>query len=247
MHEIVKVKKGGTLEYKKWDAEKGSSELVDVTDKLDYFAIHYVCNLEDGVTIGDILKVVEKNKGFLKKISNSYLDELLAEAFSPLSDKQAERMSADRAAGDYVSNCVIKHICDYTPDISEDIETYVCFGGEGPTTDEYCESGWTNWALSCTPANELVDLPIKLDTKFEIGTSLKKDGYKYEKIFEAKKQFTLLDVFNAIVWELTWHGTPEMRDEFVEEMNERVSEVGNNDGAIPWEEFKKEFLKDKEE
>lgn len=74
-----------------------------------------------------------------------------------------------------------------------------------------------SYSIDFTPINKLKDYKLKLNEDFEIRDFNKNDKGKL--ILKSKKKFTLYDIIRAIFYELTWHGTPEMRDDEIESIN----------------------------
>ena len=76
----------------------------------------------------------------------------------------------------------------------------------------------SHYAIEFTLVNELAHLPVRLGPVMEIRRD-------YEKIGEASCTFTLLDVLGEIYWEISFWGSPEMRDQQREELEESVREI----------------------
>lgn len=85
-----------------------------------------------------------------------------------------------------------------------------CFEGELELAASF--DGWGSWktegmpekggiALEFTALNEYKNCLFKLDPEFEIGIM---DGPKLD--FKATRKFTVYDVLNAILFEITWSG-----------------------------------------
>ena len=82
---------------------------------------------------------------------------------------------------------------------------------------------------------DLVDLPVILKKEFVINEPWKPDK-KSEKILESKREFTFLEVLDAIYWDISFMGGPADNQEFIEDMKGRLE--GYNSGnleASPWE------------
>jgi len=63
--------------------------------------------------------------------------------------------------------------------------------------------------LDFTQINELKDYQLKLNENLEIrNNNLKSENL----ILKTTKQFTLFEIIHAVLYEITWYGTPEMRD-----------------------------------
>lgn len=64
------------------------------------------------------------------------------------------------------------------------------------------------WAIEFTALNKYARLPLKLKTEVEVC-----DMEKWKKkLLKAKRRFTVHDVIQAILYEITWGGNPKDRD-----------------------------------
>lgn len=66
-------------------------------------------------------------------------------------------------------------------------------------------------ALDFVPICELKNYPLRLNENLEIidGEKLREEN---KTILKTTKQYTLYEIIHSILYELTWYGTPEMRD-----------------------------------
>lgn len=132
-------------------------------------------------------------------------------------------------------------------------------GWGSPPKDEpgYEDEESIPWGVGFTPVNQMGHLPIHLNTKVRIRcdehvrmTEEEKErdrsdpysvcnqlgwepleykirGYTYTECGD--RNFTVLEVFKGIFWELTWYGTPENRDAKADEIRKCVDEIRNGD------------------
>lgn len=120
----------------------------------------------------------------------------------------------------------------------------VC-GGNDTITDEMINADFeatgvqnlsNRYAIEFTPVNELADKPIRIDDRFIVRKDIM-DDQEMPIVFEARKPFYLLDIIWAILWEISFAGSPEERDEQVEELNRRVESIKDGTAKlIPAEE-----------
>lgn len=80
MSEGLNICKGGRLMYHDWNPDSEEWEDFDVTDHVLDFTQHY-CGLADGVTLRDVIQLVDSQKETLRPILGKYFfEEYLAEA-----------------------------------------------------------------------------------------------------------------------------------------------------------------------
>jgi hypothetical protein len=94
-----------------------------------------------------------------------------------------------------------------------------CFHGIG----EPDEHGGRAYAIEFTPINEFKALPLKLNTSYKVEDT--SDVQNVKTIFEGTKAFTVYDVIAAILYEITFCGSPEKRDEQMAEIMQSSEEI----------------------
>jgi hypothetical protein len=98
---------------------------------------------------------------------------------------------------------------------------------------EWPKGSRINWGVSFTPANELIDLPVKLDTKVTVfDDNLKHDmdhqnktGWHYPVATYTGAVYTLGNILYGVLWELSWHGGPEKRKKAWGELKASAAEI----------------------
>ncbi|MFX7752004.1 hypothetical protein ABTK01_20340, partial [Acinetobacter baumannii] len=70
--------------------------------------------------------------------------------------------------------------------------------------------------------SDLAHLPLKLDKELKI-TMWTKDGLDI--IFEGDKEFTLLEVLDAIYWDISFRGGPRENAEFIRQCKSQVETI----------------------
>jgi len=120
---------------------------------------------------------------------------------------------------------------------------------EGFITESFNISGIgkdDRYAIGYSPLNTIKDLKIVVSDEYEINKLYSMDP----PLFKAKKPLCLLEIIWAILWEISFHGTPTNRDEFVEELGRRAESIKDGTAElIPAEDvFKrlKDRLEDKQ-
>jgi len=96
-----------------------------------------------------------------------------------------------------------------------------------------------NWAIDFTPVSEMADLPIKLASTIDVFE------YRKEKNITEKihgNYFSVIEVLGEIFWEISFHGSPILRNEKLGEVLDAVKEIKEGTAKLtPWEELKKEL------
>jgi len=96
------------------------------------------------------------------------------------------------------------------------IEHHQKYGGELPEEQ--------NYSVSYTPLNELVHLPLKLDETVEVREFVS-DTRENKLHLKCRKPFTLLEILDAVYWDISFHGGPQDNEEFLEELKQRSDEI----------------------
>ena len=86
------------------------------------------------------------------------------------------------------------------------------------------ENEKTSFGLDFLPLSELKEYPLKLNKDFEI--------FAYDKplvsnsiILKTTKKYTFYEIVHAILYELTFYGTPEMRDNTGKSLSEQTNNI----------------------
>ena len=121
----------------------------------------------------------------------------------------------------YVSRILSKWHKDY-------FDAYLNFGGIAENyTDEYNDEPYDcNMSVSFTPLYSLKNIEIRVDDAFIIS------GEKNETLFKDKKPITLFDFLSTILYEITWNGAPDNRNEKLEELNTTAQRIKNGEEEL---------------
>lgn len=130
---------------------------------------------------------------------------------------------------------------------------HMLIGGEDTWNYWYNFNGYGSWnqkddegnetyggiSISLTPLNELKNIPIKIIDELDVVVD---NGKKYEEIKTIKEKFKSLHVahypislFNfigAILYEITYHGEPESKDEIKNELDNTIKRIKNGDEKL---------------
>jgi len=229
--EGLKIKKGGTLWRTRWvyDEAKGEGSYVekDVTERAVTLLFEH-CELDAGVTLRDIFLLLKTELGIFDAIIGNWCEEIVNEGLTR--EKTPDRNSDI----EYLE--LYWHIYK-----DKDYDTKKStFGGyifpqfhgvgflqEKDKFDEYgnleCKAGdRTPYGISFTPASDLIDLPIKLDAEVRIYNE--DDWKETPQTFELG-EYSLGHILYGVIWELSFHGGPDQRDETAKDLFNSVDEM----------------------
>lgn len=260
---MLRISKGGKLIENEWvyDKEKEEGSYVDF-DRTENAIRHLfdACELEEGITLKDVFLLLNTELDIFDSVLGNWCKEIVTEGLS----KEPK----------------IYDLSVYSPDQIEYLELYFTpgyesyegkdsfygfsrpdFHGVGVVLQEekdfYKKGERIPWGISFTPANELINIPVKLNKEFTIYHSiLSKPEYDGSPDFGVIKrfnnpQYTLGHILNGIIWEMSFYGGPETRDGFNKELHDTKNELeerlkNGEEVGIPIEEWGK-MLNDGEE
>ena len=187
---------------------------LDVTERACEFLFAQV-RLADDVTLLDIFKLLDTP--VLRTVfRGDYVNELLTEAtLGPL--------TKDELAFEKVEYLELNQLWNLNSATSE-FTSAGKFGvtGKGIVQPQdvvehemvhYKKGERINWSVSMTSVRELLHLPIRLNSTVQIcehDVYAKRLGHGLQT--GVNHQITLGTLIHSLLWELSWHGTPEQRD-----------------------------------
>lgn len=190
----IEITKGGNLVKIKWHYDPGEAEgryvRSDITEDAPMYLFEH-CTIEDGVTLKDIFLLIQKHLDFFSVVLNNWVEKFVVEC---LSGEGGENEI------DYLE--VYWHIED------DGAET---FGNALPCFHGIQEEGNVAWCISASPLGKFVNLPVKLSSTLTVLSFLGKPG-KYDISTYDNPRYTLGQILQAIVWELSYYGPPAKRD-----------------------------------
>ena len=220
MSNFVKFTKTGLVAFD-WSGEK--KEYVPDSDPAGVVNLRSRCEIDPGVTLGEIFSAVEADPMLMDVISfyswckpirefheqaklpppppkdgDVKIVEILIDAFAELHSARKKRK-----------------ILEDKPLQFEGV--WVHFSGIG-------EDG-VNYSISYTPMNELANVPVRLSNT----CTFNKD---FEKMFDQPTEYTfsLLEVLDAIYWDISFYGGPQDNVAFIEKLHAISKEI--EDGTI---------------
>lgn len=208
----VQITKGGNLIAREW-----CSEIADFVNE-DIDAIEIIPNLYSttclsvGVTLRDIFILLSKDvRTFSVVGACPFLDELIAEALKePTFNKDKED----------IAFLELSRFATFNRS-----EMFWNFDFHGCGQNE-------QFALEFSPLNDLSVLPVILDENITITNS-----DTDEAILRTKMPYTLSDIVNGIIEELSFIGPPDIKAYALQELKERADEI--NKGMVFEDLYKK--------
>jgi len=219
------------------------------------------CEIAEGTTLKQIFETVDKYK-FLKLVISQYswcrqLDEFHAQAqepqrFDPDDTDPLEYLELYHHPEVHKLTEKKKHPGGMREStITVDFDTSVGFHGIGPAKEDMKSAalpdGNKNYSVSYSPMWKLADLPVRLNKTFDVYEPFDTNNPKKrpEKLLTATREYTLLEVLDAIYWDISFMGGPEDNANFIEQMNETMDQIKS--GQVPMIPIEQVFTDMKEE
>jgi hypothetical protein len=99
-----------------------------------------------------------------------------------------------------------------------------------------------NYGVSLTPVGEYSSVPLRLCKEIVIQ-EYRSDLRKTISYVECQRDLTLMEILDAIYWEVSFHGGPEQAASFLDELQQNIEEVKSGKvETIPLEDIKKELM-----
>ena len=112
-----------------------------------------------------------------------------------------------------------------------DFSSYWCFHGWGTWSDKGVPAGTKGgYAIEMSPISELKHLPLKIKNVAELGYSGGRPKYVYTKVMDVRVEPTFLEVVKAVLWELSFFGSPQERDDKTAELKQAIADIES--GAV---------------
>lgn len=253
--ERIEIKKDGKLYKIEWiyDEEKHEGEYqdIDITEHAIKYLLDGPCTIADGITLRDIFLLLNTKIEMFDAVLGNWCKEIVEEGLN----KESIRPEEYKDIG-YLELYWHYELNDHWNikkegyDKESSLEGTLRPGFHGVS---HSSEGITNWGLSYSPANELIDIPIKLSSKLDIYDSRSHDDKSLEerriawqnKMLSADHSYyTLGNVLDGIIYELSFHGGPEDRDKHCKELKELTeSIIAGEEEMKPWEEIEKGNIK----
>ncbi|MCP4346132.1 MAG: hypothetical protein GY795_11480 [Desulfobacterales bacterium] len=193
--EGLKIIRNGKLLKTKWVYNEDKGEGIYLTEDVTDNALKLLfedCTLDEGVRLKDIFLLIKQNMELFNIIIGYWVEKIVEEGLLPCREKDNEL--------DYLE---LYWITVYNEKEEEFLgNTLPAFHGVGIINDRI-----TYYDLCVTPANEIAELPLKLCKEFTISNFVDDKVVKYKGPY-----FSLGQILFAIIWELSWFGSPSKRE-----------------------------------
>ena len=222
MSEGLILKKGGDIYIQEWDGDAQEHTETFLKDDADVFPhiFEKIIRIDDGFTLTDYFQIFKRYHAlqFVEGWTADYLGEFDRAMANPLPKEELANL-------EYITICQVIEFNDYYSDGNVSVGTYYDVGGMGKPDPEMVERGEVEnadeligWAIEFTPVNKMLHLPIKIEKTIVHSLNNQVDRYEPENI-------RLVDFMREIIWELSFMGSPEDRDEQSEILNDRFEEA----------------------
>jgi hypothetical protein len=198
---ILTIKSNGRVEHKYW-ADKAYA-IEDVTEKPCEYLFER-CILDDDVTLRDIMLVLNANLEIFNVVLGNWCKEYVTEALSEPADSPRIK--------DYNLECL--ELYWVFNQSSDDTSGYQMPGFQGVGVE--VDGQRIDYAIEFIPSYCLLNVPVKLKKTAALYDD---DDYKCEL---PNPIYTLGHILMGIIWELSFTGSPENRDEFKSMVDDRI-------------------------
>lgn len=175
--------------------------------------------LKAGTTLAHVWAYLERDADFFGTVFRQAMGNFSIDLYI----KQAKKPDASREDED-PQNCMVGLEAGWDAEIWEDeITISTDFRGIGPQKapdGALIEDG--GWAVEMTPINELLSYPFRLDEEFIVCDRSTKD---YKELWKGKREWTVYDMYFAILFEITFCGTPNDQIRRVAELDQHMAEA----------------------
>ncbi|RQS71940.1 hypothetical protein DID96_11655 [Burkholderia sp. Bp8963] len=232
---------GGTLEYVQWvqdeDAEEGAYVPVDVSNSAAAYAMEPVRFVGE-ICVRDIFALLERNP---------VLVEMFRRLHSAAYLQEARHGHAVPYTGEYdpegIEYLELFHDWELDPQTNALDGTHrlwVCGVGYELRDDvledghlRYAKGTRIRWAVTYSPLPQIINLPLRVNPDANVTGS--RDVTQTLHAFQVPNP-TLLQVIHAVLWELSWAGSPQQTEEFVALLR-AADDDANAAEPVPADEF----------
>jgi hypothetical protein len=236
----IRISKGGKLIETNWvyDKEKNDGKYID--QDVTKYAIRRLmepCTLGAGVTLRDVFELINTELEIFDLIIGNWCKEIVTEGLVGEPKKVGFYDPGEieyLTLGYYASYNSIKksnfagfHRPDFGG-VGWELKENIYFDWEDPHTGEkeieHHMGSRISWGVSFTPANELADLPLILEPLMKVYESDTEGSNYMSELFTFKDpEYTLFGIIQGIIWELSFHGSPQDRESTKSNCDERIN------------------------
>lgn len=231
------LKPGGRLERVDWvydeEARKGEYVPTDITDQAVEYLMDTV-SLEGELYLRDIFALMERNPAMLPVFRRDWAAEFLEEYKKVLPSAPAYKGEYDPDGIEYLE---LYHYWEKSSTTGEVVGFHrLDFHGIGfELREDILEGDWVmhrkgsriSYAIEFTPLAQLLNLPLRLDSRVRIYESDTEGGNYMSKLDDSLTidKPSLAQVIHGIIWELSFCGGPEDVAEEREKLRNIKAEV----------------------
>jgi hypothetical protein len=211
----------------RWDGDRRAYRKSRVRRRAVLSELRCRCEITKGVTLRQVFRAVDRYEA-LKAFIAAYswcrdIDAFHAQAEEPM-------RTAGSAPLDFLE--VYHHTSVDRYKEQTTIEIGHDFHGIGPTDGDWIPNSKPDdkvlYSVSCTPAYDLADCAVVLNE--EVVLRAPWEGKPPQEVLIAgTRPFSLLEVLDAIYFEISFHGGPTESAEFMEEIRGRVAKIKAGD------------------
>lgn len=198
----------------KWNPDKKADDIIKTKYPIQH--INSSCEIEEGITLKDIMSLVANDKMLTKFVafysSVNHIDEFHEELNTKCNKKEmdcdylevhrvGDLFESELNCWTEVSGVNTKETCKYCNDV------------EWPDHKHYI-------SYSYTPLYKYAMLPVKIDKRFIV-----RDFKKKKILLNVTQDFTLIDILHAIYFDISFHGGPKDRDKFSRSLKRQVKKL----------------------
>jgi hypothetical protein len=198
----------------KWNPAKKREDVFKPKHPVSH--INNICEIEEGVTLRDIMNLVANDKmltTFVSLYSSvNHIEEFHEELNVKYNKKEKEC--------DYLEVHRVGDLFENELNCWTDIS-----GVNTKETCKYCnDEAWPDHkhyiSYSYTPLYKYAMLPVKLDKRFTV-----RDFKKDKILLNVTQDFALIDILHAIYFDISFHGGPKDRDKFCKSLKRQVKNL----------------------
>lgn len=233
----LKIVKGGKLKLSYWDPNTQTDKIEDVTERA-ITKLFYPCSIDKGVTLRDIFLLLNTNSAMFSVIYPYWVEEYIDEALLSEPNKLDEIVDTQV---EYLQLSWNYHYQTYKGKEELQGMDRPDLYGIGPKLledyENFKKGDRIRYSLSFSSTKELVDLPIKLKQDLEI-VDLNLDLLPDPKTINTPTAlydgvtYTLGSILEGILYEISFHGSPQSRDKGKLELLKQVEMVKSGEGEL---------------
>lgn len=238
-HCNLRLLPGPRLLWRHWHYDhasgRGRFRVEEVTDQVARYALEPV-TLAKGVCLADLFALVAGSPALIELLRRDFAAELIAEMAEQQRASPAEPLAAQADAGaciEYLEVYQAWYVHSRNGHLASTARAHL--HGVGPVLEEdqyegahlmYPKGSRIKWSLSFSRPQELAYLPVRIEPQVLVYED-DPDAANYGQPVQVfgRHDLTLLQVLQAVFWELSFHGAGSQRDAALQEVLQLAEEV----------------------